>query len=155
MAHYVNGSAAVDLNYGQEAFEYEEALQQPSRRLTVVPGSRPQGAQEGQKVLSPIVVTAIKCAVAFAAVVAVAAVARILLMAIAFGFASQNAQLTTQLDEARSLGSELEVQQSVYGNADRILALATDVYGMVPASGTDVIDLSGTAASADAAAQTE
>lgn len=155
MAHYENGNAAVDLNYGQEAFEYEEALQQPSRRLTVVPGSRPRGAQEEQKVLSPIVVTAIKCAVAFAAVVAVVAVARILLMAVAFGFASDNSRLSTQLDEARSLGSELEVQQSVYGNSDRILALATDVYGMVPASSADVIDLSGASASSSDGAQSE
>ncbi len=140
--YYVEGSAAVEFDL--EPVEREEALQQPSRQLTVLPGSRGRiGRQEQtQTVLSPIAVTGIKCAVAFAAVLAVAALARILLIALAFGFASDNATLYDQLEEARSLGSELEVQQAVYSNADRITSLATDVYGMVSAESVTVIDLS-------------
>lgn len=147
--YYVNGSAAV--KYEEEALEREEALQQPQRQLTVLPGSRPRTLrqEQTQAALSPLAVTGIKCAVAFVAVVAVAAIVRIALIAVAFGFASSNATLETELDEARSLGSELEVQQSVYGSADRITSLATDVYGMVPADSVAVIDLS--AAAVDAA----
>ena len=62
-------------------------------------------------------------------------------MANAFGFAYQNASLNSQLEEARSLGAELEVKQSVFGSAERIESIATDVYGMVPVSDVAVLDL--------------
>lgn len=156
MAQYVNGSAAVQL--GQEEFEQNVAVQQPGRNLTVLPGSRPQHSrhEQNQTALSPIAVTAIKCAVAFAAIVAVVAIARILLISAAFGYASQNAAMLTQLDEARSEASELEVQQSVYGSADRITSLATEVYGMVPIESVEVLELSPAAAGAAGdGAQTE
>lgn len=139
MAQYVNGSAAVQL--GQEEFEREE-LQQPGRRLTVLPGSRPQHREQTQTLLAPIAITALKCVGALAATVAAAAVVRTLLIASAFGFSASNTDLRAQLEDARSAGSELEVQQSVFGNPDRITSLATDVYGMVPVEDVTVIDVS-------------
>lgn len=138
MASYVNGSVAVDL-------EQHAEFESPSPRLVVIDVPehlrRKHAQSQGQTALSPLAVTAIKCAVAFVAVVVLASFARSLLMANAFGFAYQNASLNSQLEEARSLGAELEVKQSVFGSAERIESIATDVYGMVPVSDVAVLDL--------------
>ncbi len=157
MARYINGSAAEDL--AQEEFAYEEAAYEAAqpqrapespRRLTVIPGSKPQHAAQTQTQLSPLAVTLCKCAVAFLAVLVVAALGRILLISAAFGYAAQNTTIQNELEEARSLGSELEVQQSVYGSASRVVSLATEVYGMVTVEDVAVLDIS--TVSADAAA---
>lgn len=154
MAQYVNGNVAYQL--GAEELEREDVLQQPGRRLTVLPGSRSQHHVRTQTAISPVVVTALKCATAFAVVIAAVALVRILLVASAFAVTSQNAQLSSQLDAARSQGSELEVQVAVYGSQDRITSLATEVYGMAPADSVAVLDLSAPyAASVATAQQTE
>ncbi len=138
MASYVNGSVAVDL-------EQQAELESPSPRLVVVDVPehlrRKHAQSQGQTALSPLAITAIKCAVVFAAVVVLASFGRSLLMANAFGYAYQNAALSGQLEEARSLGAELEVKQSVFGSAERIESIATDVYGMVPVADVAVLDL--------------
>lgn len=133
---YTNGSAAIQIE--QEAYEAPSHL----RVVTSEPRTRSHARPQAQATLSPMAVTAIKCAVAFVAVALVAAFVRVAIMASAFGFAAQNAAIESQLSEARSQGAELEVQQSVYGSSDRIKAIATDVYGMVPADSVAVLDLS-------------
>ncbi len=159
MAPYVNGSAAVKL--GQEA----EVLETPSRarapRLTVLPGNggspkigahaAPRARERAEHVLSPLMVTAFKCIAAFVAVLLIASIGRVLLVSLAYGFTSSNHSMITQLDDARSLGSELEVQQSVYGARERVVSLATDVYGMVPATSTAVVDVTEPVVTAEAA----
>ncbi len=143
MARYVNGSAAVEIGAEEVEREQELELTQPDQRFTVLPGSRPQRGQQeqSQRVLSPLVVTAIKCAVAFVAVLFVVGLLRIAVISVAFGYASSNNALYNELDEARSEGSELEVQQAIYGSSDRITSLATDVYGMTAADGVAILDL--------------
>ena len=153
MTQYVNGNVAYQL--GAEELEREDLLQQPGRRLTVLPGSRPRQHAQTQTAVHPIVVTALKCATAFAVVIAAVALVRILLIASAFTVASQNSQLTAQLDAARSAGSELEVQVAVYGSKERVTSLATEVYGMVPADNVAVIDLSSSYAVAAAGQQAQ
>ena len=157
MARYINGSAAEVL--AQEEYAYEEVAYEAAqpqrvpeapRRLTVIPGSKPQHAAQTQTQLSPLAVTLCKCAVAFLAVLVVAALGRILLISAAFGYAAQNNTIQNELEKARSLGSELEVQQSVYGSATRVVSLATEVYGMVTVEDVAVLDIA--AVSPDAAA---
>lgn len=149
MASYVDGNLAVALE--------QEDVQSQSPRFTVVDvpeNLRGRHAQaQGQTALAPLAVTAIKCAVAFVAVVAVLSLARSFLMASAFSFSYQNAALSSQLEEARSLGADLEVQQSVFGSAERVVSIATDVYGMVPMTEVAVLDLTQPAASDEALEQ--
>ena len=141
MAHYVSGSAAI--NYDGAFSAYPQPSPQPRRRFRVVEGAH---AAPTSTPLSPLAVTAIKCAIGFIASLAVVAVIRILVIALAFGVASSNAVLANQLESARALGNELEVQQAVYGRSDRIIEIATGVYGMVPMQGTAIMDLSDNAA---------
>ncbi len=150
---YVNGSAAEQLYNEAEVLQHEEQ-REAERQFVVVPGSRGKSVPVPDGSLSPIVVTAIKCAVALAAVISVICIARVFIVGMAYGVIAENAQILIQLDEARSAGSELEVQQSIYGNAERIRSIATDVYGMAPAQGSEVLDVSSAAAADGATADT-
>ena len=140
MAPYVDGNLAVEL--GQEELQEQQLFP----RLTVVEVPehlrRRHAQAQGQTALSPLAVTAIKCVAVFVAAVVVASLARSFLMASAFSFSFQNTSLNAQLEEARSLGADLEVKQSVFGSAERIESIASDVYGMVPIADVAVLDLS-------------
>lgn len=137
-AQYMNGNAAVEVGQ-QEAPDLTEEQQRP--RFTVLPGTRERAGERSEHELAPLAVTALKCAAAFAAVLVVAALARILVIAVAYGYASSNNDMINRLETLSSQESELEVQQSVYGSSDRIVSLATGVYGMVPAESVTVVDL--------------
>lgn len=138
---YMNGNAAVELGQ-QEPLELPE--EEPRPQFTVLPGSGAErrAREQQERELAPLVVTALKCAAAFAAVLVVVALARILVIALAYGYASSNNDMVSRLDDLRSQESELEVQQSVYGSSERVLSLATSVYGMVPAESVTVVDVS-------------
>lgn len=141
MAQYMSGSTAVELDYedlGQH-LTLVEGEPRRAKREQVQTGSHAHA--QTQTALSPLAITAIKCVAAFSAALVVVSLARVFIMATAFGFAAQNTAISTQLETARSQGAELEVQQSVYGSSDRIKSIATDVYGMVPAADVAVLDL--------------
>ena len=89
--------------------------------------------------LSPVVITVAKCVGA--------------LLAATFGYLSQNTDLDTQLEAARYSASELEVQNSIYSDKDRVWSIATQVYGMTYPEQSAEVDLSGIPA--DMAAETE
>lgn len=142
MAQYMNGSAAVELGHDDSGHHLTLVAEQPRRVRHTNPEVYAGAHARTQTALSPLAVTAIKCAGVFVAVLVVASLMRVFIMAMAFGFASQNASINVQLETARSQGAELEVQQSVYGSSERIKSIATDVYGMVPAADVAVLDLS-------------
>ena len=145
MAQYVSGSTAVELEH-EDLGQHLTLVEGRSRRASqeqVQTGAHSQA--QAQTALSPLAITAIKCVAAFVAVLVVASLARVFIMATAFGFAAQNTSIASQLETARSQGAELEVQQSVYGSSDRIKSIATDVYGMVPAADVAVLDLGASA----------
>lgn len=138
MAGYVNGSNAVSIGgYGAP----QQPVARPKGNLSVVRGMPESQPRHMATPVSPLTTTAIKCAIAFGVVLLAVAFARILLISLAFGVSYENAALNASLDEQRALGSQLEVQESMYGRSDRIIELATGVYGMVPAQGTAYMDL--------------
>lgn len=139
MAQYMSGSTAVELDHEELGQHLTLVTGRPRRARHEQPQTRV--AAKTQTELSPLVVTALKCAAVFVAALAAVSIVRVLLVATAFGFASQNATMNAQLETARSQGAELEVQQSVYGSSERIKSIATDVYGMVPAADVAVLDL--------------
>jgi cell division protein FtsL len=134
-AQYVRGNVAVEL-------EQEEQAQ---RQFTVLPGYRPEHGVRTYRHLSPLAVTLVKCAGFLAAAFLALALGRVLVSATTAGFQAQNTALNSQLDTARSAGTELEVQVSVLGKSDRISSIATEAYGMVPAESVATLDLSASA----------
>lgn len=127
-AAYVYGSAAP------------KRAPQPTRRIDVVSGgARGRAVEE-----SPSHAFAIKVAKATVALVAVFAIigfGRVTLNAATVAEALEGRQVSTQLEDARSAISELEVQQSSLSNPTRIKAEAAAL-GMVSPETTHVIDLS-------------
>lgn len=149
---YVHGNLAERLNHAEVEVEQSPRREESTRaRLRVVEGSRTR--TQSEPCLSPLAVHVLKVAAVVVACFVVVCVVRIALIAGTYSVLVESRELSTQLEEARSLGSELEVQQSVYGNADRVRSIATDVYGMVPATQQATLDV--TAPQAEAQASTE
>lgn len=103
--------------------------------------------------LSPVVITVAKCVGALLATVLLTGLVKVFLVAATFGYLSQNTDLDTQLEAARYSASELEVQNSIYSDKDRVWSIATQVYGMTYPEQSAEVDLSGVPA--DMAAETE
>ena len=78
---------------------------------------------------------------------------KVFLISAAYDYLAQNAELDTQLEAARYSASELEVQNSIYSDKDRVWSIATQVYGMAYPEQSAEVDLS--ASTADTAAETE
>lgn len=142
---YVHGSVAEQL----EREELGSSSSRPS--LNVV--TSPRASQHAETYLSPLAVTVLKAVAAVGVCLAVACVGRIAVITKCFQVTSANSAITTQIDEARAAGDELEVQQSIYGNSERVRSIATDVYGMVPAGQVTTINAQSTDAPADEAAE--
>lgn len=116
-AAYVADSLARDLDYDyQDDFGLE-----PSPSISVVPGAgaapRPQGLPKA--VLSLARLTAVVLVL-----VTVVCVVRVGLISAAASCALETREISKNIDEARSVGSELEVSMSVLSNPSRIKAQA-------------------------------
>ena len=122
---YVHGSAAEQLE--------REQLGGTSSRPSLNVLQSPRTSQHAETYLSPLAVTVLKAVAAVGVCVALACVGRIAVITKCFQVTSANSALTTQIDQARATCDELEVQQSIYGNSERVRSISTDVYGMVPA----------------------
>lgn len=139
--------AYVHGNLAEQQFEHAEVEQSPRRetaarpRLRVVEGTRQGTRTQSEPCLSPLAVHMLKAAAVVAVCLVAICIARVAIISSTYSVLMQNRDLNTQLDEARSLGSELEVQQSVYGNSARVKSIATDVYGMVPAGDVATVDV--------------
>lgn len=132
---YVHGSLAEQLENEGAASQRAGRASRPS--LSVLPSAKPR--QHAEAYLSPLAVSILKAVVALGVCAAVACVARIAVITVCFSVSAQNNALVNQIDEARATGDELEVQQSVYGNSERVRSIATDVYGMVPAASVTTV----------------
>lgn len=117
---YVQGSLAEELQHE------EVASSRPSFSVLVTP----RGGQHAERYLSPLAATAVKCVIAVAVCVMLMSIVRVALITETFQLATANSTLNTQIDEARATGSELEVQQAIVSNSERIRSIAVDVYGM-------------------------
>lgn len=143
----VSDMAYVHGNLAEKQLEHAEVEQSSRResnvrpRLRVVEGSRQATRSQAEPSLSPLAAHALKAAVVVAVCFVAICVARVAIISNTYTVLVQNRDLTSQLEEARALGSELEVQQSVYGNAARVKSIATNVYGMVPAGQVASMDV--------------
>ena len=111
--------AYVHGNLAEKQLEHAEVEQSPRResnvrpRLRVVEGSRQATRSQAEPSLSPLAAHALKAAVVVAVCFVAICVARVAIISNTYTVLVQNRDLTAQLEEARALGSELEVQQSV------------------------------------------
>ncbi len=103
--------------------------------------------------LSAALITAIKCAGALVATLAIVSAVKVALISVAYGYLMQNSALNTELESSRYQAAELEVQNAQFANQERIYAIATQVYGMVAPEQSETVDLAST--SADTAVETE
>ncbi len=128
---YVHGNLAEQLDFEPQVQPVEQQDARP--QLNVVNGTRTQSRQQADPYLSPLQMTVVKAVAALVVGIVAVCIARVAIISSTYAVMSQNSNLTSQLEEARSLGSELEVQQSVVANSERVRSIATDMYGMVPA----------------------
>lgn len=149
--------AYVHGNLAEQQFERAAEVEQSPRRTTsarprlrVVEGTHQATRTQSEPCLSPLAVHILKAAAVVAVCFVAICIARVAIISSTYSVLVQNRDLTAQLDEARSLGGELEVQQSVYGNAARVKSIATGVYGMEPAGQVATLDVQ---ASQDPASQ--
>lgn len=139
---YVHGNLAE-----QQIERAAEVEQSPRRtatarpRLRVVEGTRQATRTQSEPCLSPLAAHILKAAAVVAVCFVVICIARVAIISSTYSVLVQNRDLTAQLDEARALGGELEVQQSVYGNAARVKSIATGVYGMEQAGQVATLDV--------------
>lgn len=147
MARY-DDNTAYDLGasaFGQQA----PASRREPREFNVVEGGNVSHA----RALSPVAMTVLKCVAAAAAVMFVAGLVKVALISAASSYLAQNAELDSQLEAARYSASELEVQNSIYSDKDRVWSIATQVYGMTYPEQSAQVDLAGS--TADVTAETE
>lgn len=118
-----------------------ERAPERSRRaqVSVVRG---QGADAQARQSASAVVFAAKVAACVIVVLAVLGFVRVTLSSATVATALETQKLTSQIDVARSEGSQLEVKQSSLANPTRIRIVASSL-GMAAPASTSVIDLSG------------
>lgn len=130
-------------------YRYESAFeQQPYTRIDVIRGSTPPA----QPALSPKIFLAAKIAVFALVLIFVLSFVRIGLASATTSTLMQSQELGAQIDDARSLGTSLEVSQSSLSNPTKIKEKATELDMAAPASvgiidiGKDVVVLDDTGA---------
>lgn len=119
----------------------------PAPSFEVLPGRGEDAARRSG--LSPQAVFAFKIVIAVAVFLGIVCGVRVWLTAATVGVLMDTQTLTASVSEARALGSELEVQQSILANPTRIQSVASEDLGMGPASQVAYLDVS--SAKADAA----
>lgn len=121
------------------AFSYNYPERVPVRperpRVRVVPGQRPQTAP--QSAPSGIASLA-KVAAAVLVVVALLCCVRVALSSATVSASMSSQQLSSQIDEARSGGSSLEVSQSSLSNPSRVKAEANKLNMAAPETATTI-----------------
>lgn len=155
---YVRGNLAEQIGYGQ-SFDQSEAAQwrasqQP--QFGVIDGSASQEAPS--KILSPTAQTALSAARVIGIALVVFCIAAVAIMGVTRIVMEQDRTITSEITDAQAQGRQLEVQVAVNEDSSRIIRLATQAYGMVPADQTTLIEVSGdtgstTSAQAEASTQ--
>lgn len=107
--------------------------------------------REASQGVSPEFMHVVKVVCVLAVLFLVVGLARVTLASVTTAELNANADLSTQLTEARDQSSDLEVMRSVYGADTRIRDLATQTLGMVEPEGRVTLDVT-PQASADASA---
>ncbi len=95
--------------------------------------------------VSDLFLSRVRMAVLAISVFAVLAITRVTLYAATASALQANAELRGQIKTAQSLENDLKVTTSTLSNSSRIDRIATQNYGMVRASQTEIITLGGSA----------
>ena len=120
---YIHGSAAPKRHAGNP---YER----PDVRA--IPGSRTRSTTE---VLPQRAITGVAIVLMVFALIAVASFGRIALSVMAVNTSRATSEVSSQLDDARSVGSVLEVEQSTLSNPEKIKKKAKKLGMVSPDSG--------------------
>ena len=106
-------------------------------RIDVVPGGRPQSQEQS---LSAGVLTAARVVAVALVLLAALAMARVALSSATIEASLQEQELSTQIEEARSDGTSLEVSESLLSSPSRLKQEASAL-GMTSATASEVISL--------------
>lgn len=128
-------SAYPAYNYGSTARKLNDMPRQP---FEVVPGGKRNHEQD---TASSAVMLFAKILIAGVIVFAMIGAIRITLSSATVALALETKQLDSQIEDARDVGSSLEVEQSALSNPSRIKTEAERIGMQTPAS-TTVIDIS-------------
>ena len=132
--------AARAYSYYSDGAAVRAPEQAPSRRpdINVVPGGK---TREQVETLSPAVYAAVRLIVIALVFVTAIALVRVALSAATIEAAVAGEELSTQIEEAQSEGTALEVSASVLSSSSRLKQEAAAL-GMVAAETTETITLS-------------
>ena len=118
----------------------ERFEEQAARSFEVVTGGGLDArAREG---VSPLFVARLRMVLVVAVVLIAIGMVRVGISAATVSLLRTNVDLGTQIEEAESLNEQLRVQRSALSSSARIGRIATQNYGMVPASESVTLDLS-------------
>lgn len=143
---YTSGNAAFAYDMQPEAVRWEgnlapevQAPVAPARpRLDVLTGA----GREADQAVSPAFMSVIKLFCALALVFCAVGAARVTIASMTTASLNANAQLNSEIEQAASDSTDLEVKRSVFGSTTRIRDFAT-MRGMVDSSADSVtIDVS-------------
>lgn len=132
-------------------------VEQPQERSTVQKFRVLEGTgqrAQAQPKTSPELVSVLKiAAVVFAIIFTIGAI-RIGFSAHTVGVMMDNNKLKNEIAQVQSVGDDLQVQQSIFGNPTRIERIAEDTLQMVPATSVAELDISSGAVALSAPADT-
>lgn len=132
------GSEAYSWEATEREVERQERAARPSFEV-VTGGGLDARARQG---VSPTFLARVKVVLAAAAVFVVLGAARVSLTVATVSVLQGSSELKTEISEAQTLGEELSVERSVLSSNSRISRIATQSYGMVPASAYAAVDAS-------------
>lgn len=146
MGYYTSNTAyAYDM---QAAPSYDTyGAQAPAHHPQEQPQTHPRfdvytgAGREASQTVSPEFMHVIKVCCVLISLMAVIGLARVTLATITTAELNANAEISTQLTQARDATSDLEVMRSVYGADTRIRDIATQTLGMVEPEGHVTLDV--------------
>lgn len=140
--------------YEQDSWAAIPRVSQPRHPFEVLPGAGRRAKSEPG--VNPLTLFAFKVGIAVLVLLGIVGIAAVWLQASTVSLLSSTSEVKSQITEARSDGSALEVQYSVLDNPTRIKSIASEQLGMAAAENVGTIDLSGrlSASSSDAASTT-
>lgn len=140
---------------GSEAFDLDRERAQAApeavrgRALVVVEGGHLDA--DARRAVSPEFLGRARIVVVAVTLLCVLGAVRVALTVSTVSLLEGNAQLTSQISEARDLNDELRAERSLLSSGSRISKIATQVYGMVYNPATTSLVVDGGSGSVDAA----
>lgn len=124
----------------RRAYVEQQPESRPARSFRVVEGSG--RAPRSRAGVAPEVIGLIKIAAVALTLIFIIGAIRIAFSAQTVAVMMDNNKLNREIAQVQSLGDDLQVQQSIFGNPTRIERIAIDTLKMVPATSVAELDVS-------------